>query len=198
MGHSGGWNGRRAGTRATREPHDATDLSGRGRLRVWGSCDLALRDPPAGPSRCPSIASPVSGLPMPPMHREREQVSGNVAGMTATPLGPETLAGLPCPDKCVELGFPQAAIEQSDGGYHIGPLHLRTSPMEAAVLALTIEEAVGSAAMQEARRLRAHGHTMADTAIIRQVLSGLHRLGETDRHGGGFHQGRAEGARDVA
>ncbi|WP_436787590.1 hypothetical protein [Yinghuangia sp. YIM S10712] len=102
------------------------------------------------------------------------------ARMTATPLGPEELSGLPHPERCVALCFAKAAIELRDGGYLVGPLHLRTSPLEAAVLALTIEHAVGPAAMQEARGLRAHGHMAADTGVMRRVLSGLRHMDDAD------------------
>lgn len=103
-------------------------------------------------------------------------MNANTLKMTATPLCPEALTGLPHPQRCIELAFPRTAIEQRNGGYLVGPLHLRASPLEAAVLALTIEEAVGPTTMQEARRLRAHGHTTPDTAVIRRVLSGLHQI----------------------
>lgn len=103
-------------------------------------------------------------------------MTANTTAISATPLPPEFLSGLPHPERCLELAFPLAAIEHPHRGYLTGPLHLRTSPIEAAALALTIEEAVGPTALQEARRLRAHGHTTPDTGVLRRVLSGLQQF----------------------
>ncbi|MGC0417526.1 hypothetical protein [Embleya sp. AB8] len=41
--------------------------------------------------------------------------------MTATLLAPESLVDLPCPERSVELGFPWAAIEQSNGYLVVPP-----------------------------------------------------------------------------
>lgn len=103
-------------------------------------------------------------------------MSGNLMGVSVIPLEPEQLAGLPCPERSLELGFPHVAIARHDGGYRTGPLYLRTSPMEAAVLALTIQDTIGAVAMAEARRLRAHGGGEVNTGVLLRVRDTLHRL----------------------
>lgn len=101
---------------------------------------------------------------------------GNLAGVVVTPLAAEALAQLPYPERSLEITFPRAAIEQPDGRYLVGPLYLRTTPMEAAVLALSIQDTITATALAEARRLREHGHTNADTGVLTRVLSGLREL----------------------
>ncbi|UGQ09794.1 hypothetical protein LO772_23175 [Yinghuangia sp. ASG 101] len=103
-------------------------------------------------------------------------MSGNLTGVAVLPLMPEALAQLPYPERSLEIIFARAAIEQPDGSHLVGPLHLRTSPMEAAVLALAIQDTITVTALAEARRLREHGHTSADTGVLTRVLSGLREL----------------------
>lgn len=101
---------------------------------------------------------------------------GNLAGVAVTPLAAEVLAQLPHPERSLEITFPRAVIEQPDGRHLVGPLYLRTTPMEAAVLALSIQNTVTTTALAEAQRLRAYGHTSADTGVLTRVLSGLREL----------------------
>lgn len=98
--------------------------------------------------------------------------TASLAGVAVTAIPADRLAGQPHPERCVELGFPQVAIAAADQVI-VGPLHLRTTPMEAIVLALTIEAAVGAAAMAEARRLRAHGPAGADTGVLIRIRDRL-------------------------
>ncbi|WP_436776061.1 hypothetical protein [Yinghuangia sp. YIM S09857] len=121
-------------------------------------------------------------------------MSAKVAGMTATRLGPETVAGLPHPEKSVEVGFARAAIEQDGGGYQIGPLHLRASDLEGAVLAVRLEAAVGPETMaqarqlvadeeaqrakEEARRLIEHDPGRTPTGVLYRLRDGLQAWGE--------------------
>ncbi|UGQ10586.1 hypothetical protein LO772_27650 [Yinghuangia sp. ASG 101] len=103
-------------------------------------------------------------------------MSGTLMGVAVIPLAPEKLTGLPYPERSLELGFPQVAIERQGGGYQTGPLYLRTSPMEAAVLALIIQDTIGAVAMAEARRLRVHGGGGVDTGVLLRVRDKLHVL----------------------
>lgn len=103
-------------------------------------------------------------------------MSTHLIGVTVTALAPETLTGLPYPHRSLEIGFPLAAIQRPDGRHSVGPLLLRTSPVEAAVLALRIHDTITAAAMAEARRLHHHGRTTADTGVLTRVLDGLRDL----------------------
>lgn len=103
-------------------------------------------------------------------------MSTNLAGVTVTALAPETLTALPYPHRSLEIGFPLAAIQQPDGRHAVGPLLLRTSPVEAAVLALRIQDTITAAAMTEAARLHRHTRTTADTGVLTRVLYGLRDL----------------------
>ncbi len=98
------------------------------------------------------------------------------ARVTVIQLTPEALGRLPCPHRSLEIRFPRAAIEQPGGYYLDGPLSLRTSPVEAALLALAIRDNISAAALAEARRLHEHPHTGADTGVLTRVLSGLRDL----------------------
>ncbi|MEU8133203.1 hypothetical protein [Streptodolium elevatio] len=100
-----------------------------------------------------------------------------------TSLAPETVAGLPYPNRSIELGWPRAAIEGVDGRYVERSLFLRTSPMEACELALAIQEIMPASVMAEARRRREHGEACSDTGVLRLLRDGLLRWAEKDGEG---------------
>ncbi|UGQ14857.1 hypothetical protein LO772_15545 [Yinghuangia sp. ASG 101] len=88
----------------------------------------------------------------------------------------EALADLPCPDRSVEIRWPKVAIEQPDGSCRTVPLHLRANPIEAGLLALDIEHAIGPKAMSDARRMRAHGMLGPDTGVLKHILDRVREL----------------------
>ncbi|WP_436787921.1 hypothetical protein [Yinghuangia sp. YIM S10712] len=91
-------------------------------------------------------------------------------------LASESLADLPSPNRSVEIRWPRVAVEQPDGGCRTGPLHLRTNPIEAGLLALDIEYAIGPKAMADARRMRAHGMLGPDTGVLHHILDRVREL----------------------
>ncbi|GAA4947993.1 hypothetical protein GCM10023205_05010 [Yinghuangia aomiensis] len=99
----------------------------------------------------------------------------NQAGAGVTTHDPGELADQPYPNRCVELGFPAVRVLTPDAVI-TGPLSLRTSPIEAAVLALRIKDALGEAAMAEARRRIEYGEAGADTLVLLKLRDGLNRL----------------------
>ncbi|MGA4540892.1 hypothetical protein ACPA54_12935 [Uniformispora flossi] len=96
--------------------------------------------------------------------------------MTVELLEPDKLIGRPCRERGVELGFPKAAMETPGGGYNVRPLFLRMTPLEAAVLALGIQEAIGPSLMEEARRLLEHGPIGDDTGVLLRLKACLAKM----------------------
>ena len=91
-------------------------------------------------------------------------------------LASEALADLPCPDRSVEIRWARVAVEQPGGSRRAGPLHLRANPIEAGLLALDIEHAIGPKAMSDARRMRAHGMLGPDTGVLHHILDRVREL----------------------